>query len=191
MQISIKQKRIIKISVASILFVSLGLVIPETGRIPVMGASTNDWNHDTFWYEPWGESGVHKGIDIFAKEGALAQSPESGLVVFNGQLKLGGNVVLVLGPKWRLHYFAHLEHSTVSLFNWVTAGEPIGVVGKTGNAQDRPSHLHYSIVSLIPRPWEMDSSAQGWKKAFYVNPDQYLRSNSKSSKELKTALRAP
>lgn len=191
MQISHTHKRTIKIVAATLILIGLGLIIPETARIPVMGASTNDWNHDTFWYEPWGESGVHKGIDIFAKEGALAQASESGLVVYSGQLRLGGNVVLMLGPKWRIHYFAHLERSNVSFFDWVTAGESIGVVGKTGNAHDRPPHLHYSIVSLIPLPWEIDSSTQGWKKAFYVNPDQYLKNARHPRSAMKTAMRNP
>ncbi|HIE02261.1 MAG TPA: hypothetical protein EYP59_18605 [Thiotrichaceae bacterium] len=42
--------------------------MPEKLVIPVMGAKTTGWNHQTFWYEAWGRSGVHKGIDIFAKK---------------------------------------------------------------------------------------------------------------------------
>ena len=41
-------------------------VLPEWPQIPVAGASARDWNPRTFWFEPWGRSGVHKGIDIFA-----------------------------------------------------------------------------------------------------------------------------
>ncbi len=44
-------------------------VLPEWPRIPVEGASARDWNPRTFWFEPWGRSGVHKGIDIFARSG--------------------------------------------------------------------------------------------------------------------------
>lgn len=48
----------------------LGFLIPERRIIPVKGATHSDWNANTFWHEPWGSSGVHKGIDIFSKKGA-------------------------------------------------------------------------------------------------------------------------
>ena len=41
-------------------------LLPETPRIPVSGATAADWNPQSFWYYPWGRSGTHKGIDIFA-----------------------------------------------------------------------------------------------------------------------------
>ncbi len=50
---------------AIIILLIVGLLIPEKMTIPVKGATSKDWNHNTFWYEPWGRSGVHKGIDIF------------------------------------------------------------------------------------------------------------------------------
>jgi murein DD-endopeptidase MepM/ murein hydrolase activator NlpD len=47
-----------------------GFLVPEGQcKIPVVGAPSKDWNYKAFWYYPWGRSGVHKGIDIFAKEG--------------------------------------------------------------------------------------------------------------------------
>ena len=56
----------IAIGIATLLII--GLLIPEKIMIPVQGATPKDWNHNTFWYEPWGKSGVHKGIDIFGKK---------------------------------------------------------------------------------------------------------------------------
>lgn len=82
-------------------------VLPEWPRIPVEGASARDWNPRTFWFEPWGRSGVHKGIDIFARSGTPVRSASYGLVLYRGEIALGGKVVLVLAPKWRLHYYAH------------------------------------------------------------------------------------
>ncbi len=84
-------------------------VLPEWPRIPVEGASARDWNPRTFWFEPWGRSGVHKGIDIFARSGTPVRSASYGLVLYRGEIALGGKVVLVLAPKWRLHYYAHLD----------------------------------------------------------------------------------
>src|SRR3569833_4037881 len=58
---------------------------------------------------PWGKSVTHKGVDIFAKAGTPIHPSTPGLVVYTGEIERGGNVVLVLGPKWRLHYYAHLQ----------------------------------------------------------------------------------
>jgi peptidoglycan LD-endopeptidase LytH len=58
-----------------------GLLLPEKLIIPVKGATKADWNSKSFWFSPWGKSGVHKGIDIFAKEGTPVISACSGLVV--------------------------------------------------------------------------------------------------------------
>ncbi|MGZ4954639.1 MAG: hypothetical protein ACXV8Q_05960 [Methylobacter sp.] len=54
-----------------LLFIGLavGFLIPVSHQIPVAGATATDWNPASFWYYPWGRSGTHKGIDIFAKAG--------------------------------------------------------------------------------------------------------------------------
>ena len=151
-----------------------GFMIPEDPVIPVQDATENDWNHKTFWYETWGRSGVHKGIDIFAPIGRPVISATPGIVLYEGNIALGGNVVLVLGPKWRLHYYAHLKKTSSSAGQFLSVQEPVGEVGDTGNAKGKPSHLHYSILTPIPYPWCWDRSTQGWKKMFFINPSDYL-----------------
>jgi murein DD-endopeptidase MepM/ murein hydrolase activator NlpD len=146
-------------------------------QIPVAGASVQSWNEKTFWYEPWGISGVHKGIDIFADKGVIAKAPVSGLILFAGEIALGGKVVLLLGGSWRLHYLAHLDRIDVSILEPVGQGSTIGLVGDTGNAKGKPPHVHYSIVTLIPYPHLFDRSTQGWKKIIYLNPDEILRTS--------------
>lgn len=160
---------------ALVLIAGSGYLLPERVVIPVQGASVQDWNADTFWYEPWGTSGVHKGMDIFGPSGTPVISPVDGWVIYAGQLKKGGNVALMLGPKWRLHYFAHLQQVDVGMGEWLWSGETVGRLGDSGNAKGKPPHLHYSIVRMIPLPWKMDTSTQGYKKAFFVDPNQYLR----------------
>ena len=78
---------------------ALGGLLPETPTIPVQGATTRDWHPQSFWYYPWGRSGTHKGIDIFAQEGTPVLAATHGLVVHTGVDSLGGNIVLVLGSK--------------------------------------------------------------------------------------------
>ncbi|NOX42827.1 MAG: M23 family metallopeptidase, partial [Gammaproteobacteria bacterium] len=137
-------------------------------------ATTKDWNHDTFWYEPWGSSGVHKGIDVFSSVGKPVVSSTYGVVLFKGNIEKGGNVVVILGPKWRIHYYAHLNEINESLGAVVSVSEIIGGVGNSGNAKDKPPHLHYTILTLLPYIWRIDTSTQGWKKIFFLNPSKRL-----------------
>ncbi len=62
----------------------LSLLWPDEPMIPVQGATRADWHPRSFWYHPWGASGVHKGIDIFAPEGLPILAATSGLVVRSG-----------------------------------------------------------------------------------------------------------
>lgn len=142
--------------------------------MPVKGATRASYNAKSFWYYPWGKSVTHKGVDIFAKEGTNVSSSTSGLVIYRGRISMGGNVVLILGPKWRLHYYAHLKEIKTSAFSWTDRNETIGTVGTSGNAIGRPPHLHYSIATPLPYFWRIDTGKQGWKKMFYLNPIDYL-----------------
>jgi len=152
----------------------LGFILPENITIPVQGATKNDWNHETFWYEPWGTSGVHKGIDIFGVKNTSVVAATSGVVIFSGILGKGGNAVAILGPKWRVHYFAHLNSYSVELGNFVYINKEIGTLGDTGNATGKQPHVHYSILSIIPIPWLATMESQGWKKMFFLSPHEKL-----------------
>lgn len=152
----------------------VGLLIPQSFEMPVENASKADFNKDSFWYYPWGKSGTHKGVDIFAKAGTSLYSATPGLVLYTGNLSLGGKVVLVLGPKWRLHYYAHLNEISTTSFRFVDTKTQIGTVGNTGNAAGKPAHLHYSILTLLPYVWRIDTAPQGWLKMFYLNPIDFI-----------------
>lgn len=161
------------------LIIIVGLLMPQRLTMPVKGATESDYNKETFWYYPWGKSVTHKGVDIFADEGTELVSSTTGLVLYSGKIKIGGNVVLILGPKWRIHYYAHLKDLKISSISWVNRGELIGTVGSSGNAAGKAPHLHYSIVTLIPYIWRIDDDRQGWKKMFYLNPLDYLHKRNK------------
>ena len=163
-----------RLGVALLLVLAAGLAWSQDLIIPVKGADSNDWNHQTFWYAPWGASGVHRGIDIFAREGTPVLAASSGLVIFSGRFGRGGEAVAVLGPQWRVHYYAHLSRKAVTVGRWVRRGEEIGAVGRTGNALTRPPHLHYSIVTPVPHFWADLSGPYGWQKMFFLNPHELL-----------------
>lgn len=167
-------KRLKRILLVIFLILFAGFLIPERFTIPVSGAGKSSFNQQSFWAYPWGTSVTHKGVDIFSKEGTDIVSSTGGLVLYTGEIKKGGNIVLILGPKWRLHYYAHLKEIKTSTFAWTNRKEAIGTVGTTGNAKGKAPHLHYTILSIIPLPWRKDDSIHGWKKMFYLNPIDYL-----------------
>lgn len=165
-----------KKTITLLLFIfGFGFVLPEHHKMPVQGATVKDWNPQSFWYYPWGRSRVHKGIDIFAKEGTPVVAPTGGFILFDGQLSMGGNVVYMIGPKWRFHYFAHLREKKTKRFGLVIAGQTLGVVGTSGNAKGKSPHLHYSIKSLFPRFWKYNPNVVNkWDHMFFINPGTYL-----------------
>jgi murein DD-endopeptidase MepM/ murein hydrolase activator NlpD len=63
------------------------------------------------------------------------------------------------------------------MFEWVTKGERLGSVGTSGNAAGKAPHLHYAVLSLVPRPWKATPQTQGWKKMFIVDPGRLLAGN--------------
>ncbi|MGH1441433.1 MAG: M23 family metallopeptidase [Cellvibrionaceae bacterium] len=164
-----------KVVAGLFLFVLFGFLVPEPRIIPVDAATEKDWNKNTFWFYPWGSSIVHKGIDIFGKKGTPVIASTHILIIYSGNIKKGGNVILGLGPKWRLHYFAHMESTSTNIGNFIMAGEKIGTLGDSGNALNKPAHLHFSLLTLFPYFWKIDNDIQGGKKAIYLNPDEYFR----------------
>lgn len=156
------------------LIVITGFLLPQELTMPVENANTNSYDQHSYWAYPWGQSVTHKGVDIFARNGTVVHPATAGLVVFAGQNKLGGNVVYVLGPKWRLHYYAHLKKIQASSFSFVRRDDVLGTVGSSGNAKGKPPHLHYTIQTIFPYIWQMDTDRQGWKKMIYINPIPYL-----------------
>lgn len=153
----------------------LGVWLPIKKHIPVAGATPADWNPRSFWYSPWGRSGTHKGIDIFAKQGTPVLAASDGFVIHTGFNDIGGNNVLMLGAKWRFYYYAHLQSIHTRTGQWLTAGQKIGTVGDTGNASGKPPHLHFTIRSLYPLPQQYDASKpQAWLKTYYIDPSQWL-----------------
>ena len=91
---------------------------------------------------------LHEGVDIFAPRGSLALAAVDGVVTRVGTNRLGGNIVWMRGDGKSL-YYAHLDEHLVGPGR-VTAGEPIGRVGNTGNARTTPPHLHFGLFQGGP-----------------------------------------
>jgi murein DD-endopeptidase MepM/ murein hydrolase activator NlpD len=162
------------IAALAVIVLIIGFILPDELIIPVKNATEADWNPKSFWFRPWGKSGVHKGIDIFAKKGTPVIAACSGVVVSAESNDNGGNVVSILGPKWRIHYYAHMKSLEVRCGEFIEQGLEIGTVGTTGNAAGKAPHLHYAIITQIPYVWEYRSEKYGFEKMFFLNPHEKL-----------------
>lgn len=171
-----KQKviRIIKKKLLGLLVVTIaGYLLPSNTSLPIAKNDIEKIDPQSFWYFPWGESGVHKGIDIFCDKGTDIIAPVYGYIYTGGYGSVAGNYVYMLGPKWRTYYFAHMDTIIVKQFAFVKKGDIIGKVGNTGNAIYSPYHLHYSIKSLLPYIWQYNKNVvYPWQRIFYINPLQ-------------------
>jgi hypothetical protein len=86
----------------------------------------------------------HLGVDIFGTRGAAVRAPDDGALTF-GVDKLGGQVFNLRAANGTRYYGAHLEKWEGEAPRTVKAGELIGYVGTTGNAQGTSPHLHFEM----------------------------------------------
>ncbi|KZS40974.1 peptidase M23 [Aquimarina aggregata] len=171
-----RNKRTRKFTLIPMLVIGLGFLIPQKMIIPVKEASIADWDDHSFWAYPWGSSITHKGIDIFKPKGTDVISSTYGIVLYTYEGGKGGKTVMVLGPKWRFHYYAHMDEVVAFPFQLVACGTKLGTVGTTGNAVGKPPHLHYAITTPFPYWWLRDPEViQGNRKMFHLDPDTWLR----------------
>ena len=98
--------------------------------------------------------GWHHGQDIFAPLGAPLLAVADGTVFSVGWNDLGGYRLWLRDRQGNQFYYAHLSaFSPLAVDgNEVKAGDVVGFVGNTGDAQTTPYHLHFEIhpVGLLP-----------------------------------------
>ena len=92
----------------------------------------------------------HHGEDIFAPLGAPVLAIADGTVFSVGWNDLGGNRLWLRDQHGNEFYYAHLSaYSPLARNgNQVRAGDVLGFVGNTGDAEFTPPHLHFEIHPL-------------------------------------------
>lgn len=90
----------------------------------------------------------HEGIDIFGKFRTPVVAAADGYVNSVRENSLGGKVVFLQpdGKDYTL-YYAHLDEQLVREGQRVARGEPVGLMGNTGNARNTVTHLHFGIYT--------------------------------------------
>src|SRR5690242_16762159 len=96
----------------------------------------------------WMAGRTHYGNDLFAPEGTPLLAVDDGVVRY-GTDPLGGNVANLYATDGTRYYYAHqyafAHGASPGTSRSVRAGEILGYVGTTGNAQGTPSHVHFEI----------------------------------------------
>jgi murein DD-endopeptidase MepM/ murein hydrolase activator NlpD len=131
---------------------------------PVYGPSS--WS-DTFGAPRAAPVGWHHGIDIFAPLGAPLLAVANGTLFSIGWNDLGGYRLWLRDGEGNEFYYAHLSaFSTLAVEGaQVRAGDVIGFVGSTGDAEGTPYHLHFEIHPVSMKLLGYDG---------VVNPTTYL-----------------
>ncbi len=116
---------------------------------PVYGQSSYI---DTFG-APRADVSYHHGDDIFGQLGQPLLACADGTIFSVGWERIGGNRLWLLDEQGNQFYYAHLSaYSTLAVNGaHVKAGQVIGFMGNTGDAEGTPVHLHFELhpVSLL------------------------------------------
>ena len=140
--------------------------VPAGGYLLPVAGVRPDQLTDTFTQARDGGARVHDAIDIMAPRGTPVLAAASGTVEKLFTSKPGGLTIYVRSPDRRIiTYYAHLDAYAAGLKEGqrVRAGQQIGTVGSTGNADPAAPHLHFAILETTP-------DADWWEPATPINP---------------------
>lgn len=90
-----------------------------------------------------GEIRFHDGIDVACPEGTKIFPLMPGKVLFSGQKKGYGNIVILEHQNGAKSYYAHNKINFVKIGDIIDASSPIGLTGKTGRSTG--PHLHFEL----------------------------------------------
>src|SRR4051794_33172460 len=117
---------------------------------------------------PRADTITHVGVDIFADSGTPIVAVADGRLYRVGTLKISGNRLWLRDKNGNRYFYCHLSDFAAAAYNGadVKAGEIIGFVGSTGDAEQTPPHLHFEVhmpdgAVVNPTPfvskWEANS----------------------------------
>jgi murein DD-endopeptidase MepM/ murein hydrolase activator NlpD len=96
---------------------------------------------------PRADTITHVGVDIFAQYGTPIVAVADGRLYRVGTLKISGNRLWLRDKRGYRYFYCHLSDFAASAYNGadVKAGEIIGFIGSTGDAEQTPPHLHFEV----------------------------------------------
>ena len=142
--------------------VPVGVTGPGELTIPVAGVKASELV-DTFTQARAGGARRHDAIDIMAPTGTPVVAAAPGTVEKIFWSDAGGKTLYVRSVDGsRIHYYAHLDQYAPGIEEGdrVRAGQRLGTVGYSGNANPDAPHLHFEVMATTPdREWFEETSA--------------------------------
>jgi murein DD-endopeptidase MepM/ murein hydrolase activator NlpD len=92
-------------------------------------------------YEP---AKRHYGLDIAGSVGSPVHASADGYVVFSGWESDDGNMIILSHPGGFLTFYKHNQSLLTSMNAYVRRGEPIALLGNSGETSAGP-HVHFEI----------------------------------------------
>jgi len=157
-------------------------VLPTGGgyAFPVYGDETT---YSDDWGAPRQHTGQHEGNDIFAPAGTPVVAVTDGRLYRVGTRRIPGNRLWLRNSRGDTFFYAHLSAFSEAARNGadVRAGQVLGFVGSTGDAEQTPPHLHFEVhpldgeaVNPYPflRAWQerRDVPAAAWLTRYGADP---------------------
>jgi murein DD-endopeptidase MepM/ murein hydrolase activator NlpD len=150
---------------------------------PIAGLSPKDLYNS---FDQLRGKGRHEAIDILAPRGTPVRAVVAGRIQKLFLSKAGGKTIYLFDERVEYsYYYAHLNGYREDLREdqKVKAGEIIGYVGSSGNADPRVPHLHFAIFELGP--------LKQWWKGTAINPYPLLVTAVKKSNQESFATNPP
>ncbi len=136
---------------------------------------------DTFG-APRSDVPVHIGNDVFSAFGTPVVAVADGRLYRVGTRTISGNRLWLRDHAGNRYFYAHISDFAAAAYNGadVHAGEVIGFVGNTGDAEPTPPHLHFEVhmpdgqvVDPFPYLQKWDSSgvsSASWLRRYGKDP---------------------
>ena len=102
----------------------------------------------------------HPGVDVVTEKDHTVKSCLSGTVIYSGYTRKDGYILIIDHGNDYTSIYKHNRKALKKIGDKVQLGDPIAIVGSTGQNSDGP-HLHFEL----------------WYKQVPVNPEEYLQFN--------------
>ena len=100
----------------------------------------------------------HPGIDVVTKKGMAVKACLSGTVIYSGYSHKDGHILIIDHANKFISVYKHNKHALKKTGSKIKLGDPIAIVGNTGENSDGP-HLHFEL----------------WYNQNPVNPEDYIK----------------
>ena len=91
---------------------------------------------------PWNPGIGHWGVDLVAPANTAVKAVGKGSILFAGFTSGGGHTVMIQHDENRVSVYMHNSRTLVSTGDRVNQGEPVAIIGNTGDHSTGP-HLHF------------------------------------------------